>query len=483
MELGVGRIVLAMIAICLWPAVAISLFRTLPLRLATLWTILGGQLLLPVGAAIKFEMIPQFDKMSVPNLCAFIGCLILARGRKKIAASIGLTELLMAVFVIGPAITSELNGDVIIIGDRVLPGVGIYDGISTVETSLISLMPFFLGRRYLRGAADNLAILEVIVVAGLMYSIPLLFEIRFSPQLHYWVYGYYPTDFIQQMREGGYRPMVFMGHGLLAAFFVMTVAVSAAALWRIRVQIFKLPPAGVTIYLSVLLFLCKTLGATVYGLIFVPLMRFANPRTLMRIAQILAVIALLYPTLRSFDVFPTKLLVSGASSVSVERAESLKFRFDNEDSLLKRASERLLFGWGRYGRSRVYAEWGQDISITDGHWVLTLGQFGVFGFLAEFGLLTIGILRASAALRFAKSESEKVCLAALAIIVSVNIVDLLPNSGLIPWTWLLAGALLGRVEALRATITQDVHRAEKPHLISLGAVPRIRKHKINPISR
>jgi hypothetical protein len=457
--------VLATLAICLWPAVAISFFRTLPLRLATLWTILGAQLLLPVGAAIKFEMVPQFDKTSVPNLCALIGCLIVFRGRQRLLASIGLAELLIAMFLISPAVTSELNGDAIIVGDRVLPGVGLYDAISTVESSIISLLPFFLGRRYLRGSADNLAILQVLVVAGLIYSLPSLFEVRFSPQLHYWVYGYYPTDFIQQMREGGFRPMVFMGHGLLAAFFAMTVTVAAASLWRIRVHIFTLPPAGVTIYLAMVLLLCKTLGATLYGLVLAPLVRFANPRTQMRIAQTLAIVALLYPVLRSFDVFPTKLLVSGASSISVDRGESLKFRFDNEDTLLERASERLLFGWGRYGRSRVYAEWGQDVSVTDGHWVLTLGQFGAFGFFAEFGLLTIGILRAAAALRFARSESEKVCLAALAIIVSVNIIDLLPNSGLIPWTWLLAGALLGRVEALRATASQNVRGAVKHQII------------------
>jgi hypothetical protein len=59
-------------------------------------------------------------------------------------------------------------------------------------------------------------------------------------------------------------------------------------------------------------------------------------------------------------------------------------------------------------------------------------------------------------------------LAALAIIVSVNIIDLLPNSGLIPWTWLLAGALLGRVEALRATASQNVRRAVK-HQTIIGA--------------
>ena len=41
-------------------------------------------------------------------------------------------------------------------------------------------------------------------------------------------------------------------------------------------------------------------------------------------------------------------------------------------------------------------------------------------------------------------------LSALSLIVAVNVVDLLPNSGLSPWTWLLAGSLLGRSEMILA---------------------------------
>ena len=49
-------------AFVLWPMVAFFLYLTRPANQATLWTILGGWLLLPAGVAIKFEMVPQFDK-------------------------------------------------------------------------------------------------------------------------------------------------------------------------------------------------------------------------------------------------------------------------------------------------------------------------------------------------------------------------------------------------------------------------------------
>jgi hypothetical protein len=222
-------------------------------------------------------------------------------------------------------------------------------------------------------------------------------------------------------------------------------------MWMMQTRINRLPSAGVTLYLSMILILCKSLGALAYGALLAPLVRFTKPRIQLRVALVLVSIALLYPLLRAGDVFPTKTFIEIANLVSADRASSLKFRFDNEEQLLERGSQRFLFGWGRWGRSRVYeVETGKDLSTTDGRWIITMGQFGFFGFLAEFGLLALSVFRAASALRFTQSVHEQVCLAALALIVAINIVDLLPNATFTPWTWLLAGALLGRAEALRS---------------------------------
>ena len=49
-------------------------------------------------------------------------------------------------------------------------------------------------------------------------------------------------------------------------------------------------------------------------------------------------------------------------------------------------------------------------------------------------------------------------LAALGLIVAVSAVELIPNSFLGPYNWLLAGALLGRAEALlRSRRTKAAH--------------------------
>ena len=257
------------------------------------------------------------------------------------------------------------------------------------------------------------------------------------------------------MRYGGFRPIVFMENGLVAAFFLMTATVAAAAFWRTRTRVQKFAPAAITAYLSAVLILCKSLGALVYGVALVPLVRLARPRLQLRVAMILAIFAVTYPLLRAADLVPTNYIVEAARSISEERADSLQFRFDHEQRLLERASQRILFGWGRCGRSRIYDEWGNDIGITDGRWTITLGQFGIFGFLAEFGLLALPVFRAASALRFAESERDSIFLAALALIVAINMIDLLPNASLSPWTWLLAGALLGRAETLRGAARQS----------------------------
>jgi hypothetical protein len=443
----------AMAALLMWPVVAIVLYHTRPVGQATLWTILGAYLLLPVGASIKFEMVPQFDKSSIASIAALVGCALVAGRLRWLGHGFGLVQLLVLALLVGPFVTSELNGDPVSIGGRILPGVGHYDALSAVVAQFLHVIPFFLGRQFLSGADDNEDVLRVLIIAGLCYSLPMLFEVRMSPQLHTWIYGYFPHSFLQQMREGGFRPVVFLGHGLLTAFFVMTAAVAAAAFWRTRTRVVRQPAAAVTAYLGGVLILCKTLGALLYGAALVLLVRFARPQLQLRVAVALVAIALLYPVLRAADLFPTGTLVELAGAIDADRAQSLKFRFDNEDILLERAWQRFTFGWGRFGRNRVYdAESGSDVSVTDGRWIIAMGQFGFIVFLAEFGLLALAVARAAQASKFAYDDSEQVMLGALALIVAINVVDLLPNASLSPWTWLLAGALLGRAETLRAGV-------------------------------
>src|ERR1700728_2813128 len=124
---SVGPNWFAYLALLGWPAVALFLYSRLSIARATLWTILGAYLLLPVHAEIKFAGVPAFDKYSIPNLAALICCALFAGRLPKISRGFGVAEVLIVGLLVGPFVTSMLNSDAIRIGATFLPGVGNYD--------------------------------------------------------------------------------------------------------------------------------------------------------------------------------------------------------------------------------------------------------------------------------------------------------------------------------------------------------------------
>jgi hypothetical protein len=438
----------AFVAILAWPIVAVAFYRFRSAVEATVWTILGSLLLLPSGFFIKLPTIPAIDKNSLPSICVVFGCYFLAPRRTGPNPSFGLVELLALMLIVGPVVTSLLNSDTIVIGDRVLPGVGYYDGISALLSQLLIFLPFLVGRRIFQYAEDTETTIRSLVVAGLLYSLPILLELRLSPQLSNWIYGFFPSAFDTEFRYGSYRSVVFMQNGLALAFFVTTSFLAAVAMWRANHRVLRLPRGGSPVYLGLIVILCKSAGALIYSIFAGFFVAFGKPKTQLRLAVLLAFIGLSYPLLRMWDVFPDKLVVQAASLFSENRAQSVQVRFDQERKLLDRASERFFFGWGRFGRNRVYDEWGNDTSITDGEWIEVIGSFGLIGFLAEFGLLAWPVFRASLAFKFVRTERDRIFLSVLALIVALEIIEQLPNSSVSSWSWLLAGSLLGRAEQL-----------------------------------
>jgi hypothetical protein len=434
----------APIALFSWPLIALALFARLPANRAIIWTILGALLVLPSVVSVKVEMIPTFDKTSIPNLC-LLGCVLFGGLSPRSKSHVGIADALAILYILSPVLTSLNNTDPIPFGNTILPGVGWYDGISAALSQLIFLVPFFVGRRFLASAADVYQLLRALSIAGLVYSVPMLFEIRMSPQLSTWIYGYFPSSFAVEMRYGGFRPVVFMRNGLAAAFFLMTSSLATLALYKANPR--SNFNAGLGIFLGLVVLLCKSAGALVYELVGAIVIRFFKPRTAARLGVLLASIALAYPLLRAADLFPDQTLIEVSRAINADRAKSLDFRFTQENELLNHAWQRIVFGWGRYGRNRLYDEYsGGDTSTTDGQWIITIGQFGIIGFLAEFGLLIYPVYKTSTALRYVRDEKERILLSALLLIHALTVVEQLPNASISSWTWLIAGCLLGRAE-------------------------------------
>lgn len=436
---------IAYAALLTWPAVALALFRTLPKTHAVIWTLLGGYLFLPVATALDAPVLPPIDKATVPALSALAICVLAGNtrhGPSWLPDSLA-AKTLLALFLLVPFATSLLNSTSVLAGGRELPGLTLYDGASLSLEHLMAVLPLLIGRRYLASASAHRAILTALAFGAVAYSLPILIEIRLSPQLHNWLYGFFPHSFGQQIRSGGFRPVVFLGHGILVAGFVAMGFVAVLALWRGTSGRRRRMWALVATCFALLLVLCKTLGALVLGLVGGALVAMGG-RGMVRLALLcLTVPVLIYPALRATDTVPVSAVVTVVEQIRPDRAQSLQYRLDNEDILLDRAERRPVFGWGGWDRNRVFDAWGNDITTTDGRWIITLGRFGWAGYAGEFGLLTLGVMLLAGPL----GRSLPSATGALAVVMGINLVDLVPNASLTPLTWLIAGALLGAAEA------------------------------------
>lgn len=285
-----------------------------------------------------------------------------------------------------------------------------------------------------------------------------------SPQLHNWVYGYMPASFAQAKRPTGWgwRPMVFVGHGLALASFIAISAVAVAALWRQKVRIKGIPLAYAVPWIYLVLLMCQSVAAIVYATVAMPLVAFAKPRWNRMLLAGLVAVVLTYPALRAADLFPTETLVSTAAAFHEGRSRSLDFRFRNEDLLLERARERLWFGWGGHGRERIYDERGRSETVSDGYWVITFGQTGVVGFVCAFGMILLPPVVAIHALRGRRASGDSLTVVGVSWILVLSAVDLLPNGFLNARTLFIGGALLGAVGGWKEARPRTGHADRKP---------------------
>lgn len=444
----------SMIAVLCWPLVVLWLFANRAPAVAVTASILGGYLLLPGNYSIELPGIPSLSKHTIPALAAAIGALVMIRGRRLQMLAPGMklpgfwprsriVRVLVTLMMMGAVATVLTNGDVARYGPKVLPALRPYDAASFLGITLFSLTPFLLARKYLAHPGAQKTLLIGLALAGIGYSLPALYEVRVSPQLSRMVYGYFPHDWVQHLRGGGYRPVVFLHHGLWLAIFFCGSFLAAIALWRSSLGGMRTRWLMTAIWLFLTLVLSKGVGALAIGLFLGAIILLLPIRLQVISAAILAGSLLIYPMLRGADLIPIETALNLAGQYDTDREASLRFRLMNEEMLLAKANERPAFGWGGWGRNRVFDEQGHDLSITDGYWIILIGTRGWVGYLAEFGLLLMPMI-------FLGFRWRQLALtpatAGLSLVLIANTIDMIPNATLTPVTWLLAGALAGRLE-------------------------------------
>lgn len=450
----------AYLMLLIWPFVCLVLFRTQSVERAIVWSILGGYLLLPPLAEFNLPLVPGMDKVSIPNL-SVLAILVLATAHRVRLMPEGRIARGLVILLVFSAIPTVLtnrepilfevlrDADPILFLVDALPGQSVRDIGSVLIGQILTVVPFLIARQFLRTDEGLREILLALMVAAIVYSIPSLIEIRFSPQMNVWVYGFFQHSFEQTMRAGGFRPIVFLPHGLWLALFVCTAAMSAAALARVTPRVHRWKAVLWTLYLVVFLVLCKSAASMAYGMLLVPVVYFAPRRWMILLATVFALIAVTYPMLRNLGVIPTDAIVAKVEEVNPARAQSLGYRFNNETQLLVRAAQKPAFGWSGWGRSLVRdAEDGEILTIPDGRWIIVFGSFGWLGYIAEFGLLAFPLLLLGVYVMRNRTADLSPYIGAVALILGITLMDMLLNATLTPFTWLTAGAVLGYTERL-----------------------------------
>ena len=355
------------IALLGWIPVCLLLFMALPPRRAVVVAVVGGWLLLP-PTGIGLPGLPDYDKVMATMAGISLATLIFQPNR-LIAFRPRWFDLPALLWCLCATISSLAND------------LGLYDGLSAAFSSFDPWgLPYLIGRLYL-GDREGMRELAIgIAIGGIILVLPCLFEMRMSPILQSKVYG---IGRYEGTRFGSWRPFVFFSTGLELGMWMTASSLAAVWLWlsgafrqpRLRPLAWCLP------ILLITTFFCRATGAFILLIVGLTTLWLCTRFGSKLLFCALLLVPPLYYAVRIPDLWTGNELVTFVETyINKERAGSLAFRFEKESLLTNRAMLQPVWGWGRWGRSRVVDEQsGRDIAPTDGLWVIYLGCYGCVG--------------------------------------------------------------------------------------------------------
>jgi hypothetical protein len=447
-----------------------ALFSFMPPRRAAIAGYIGAWLFLP-QASVPVLGYPDLTKSTAASLGILLGILFFDAGRLVRFRPHWID--IPAIVLICVPMAASLSND-----------LGAYDGASACLAQFVNWgLPYFIGRLYIDSFPAMRDLALGIFIGGLIYVPLCLIEVRMSPQLHRWVYGYHQHEFIQTIRGDSYRPMVFMQHGLMVAMWMASATIVAFWLWlsgSVR-KIFGLPTSVFAFVFLGVTVLCKSFGALGLLLLALPaLWLSARLRTVWIILLIVALPAV-YMYLRVNDMWDGESVAELIERISPDRADSLRYRLNAEAIMTDKAMEQQWFGWGGWGRSLVYNEWGRAVAETDGLWIITLGTTGLVGLAALTAVVCLPVLLFTLRVRPLWWSMPAVAPAAvLAMLLLMHSIDNLVNAMVNPTYIMIAGGLgtlflavrKARMMApVRAEMMQRMRAMAEAHAARVGEPP------------
>jgi hypothetical protein len=425
---------LARLALSGWIPLVLASFLFLRPRVAVIAAMAAGSLLLPVFS-IPIPGPLEFGKAEV--ICAAVLLGIICFDPRRL---LEYWPDPIDVFVLGWIVCGALSS--------LTNDLGTYDAVSVLlSRTLLWGVPYLVGVLYLGTRAGLCSMLWVLFLSGLCYVPFCLFEVRMSPQLHNLVYGASQHAFDQTIRGGGYRPMVFMSHGLELSLWMGAATIAGCALWMTSrtKRLLGLSLWPLVLAVGVTLVLCKSTGAIALTSIGILLLWWVGGSWL-RMAVLLGIPV--YLAIRLFgDGQLENLLFQLSLLISDDRGASLKFRFDNEAILLERAWQHPWLGAGGWSFGAITdPETGDPVPVTtDSFWIIALATTGFLGLFSLVGIFWWSLLRFEfAALRDRLQPTVE--LTAAAVITLMLLIDSLINA-FVPPLYVAIAAGLSRAVA------------------------------------
>ncbi|MBW4467709.1 MAG: O-antigen ligase domain-containing protein [Pegethrix bostrychoides GSE-TBD4-15B] len=420
-----------------WIPVVLYLFSKLPARQAVVSSFLGAWLFLP-QAVLELNGIPDYTKISATCYGILLATSIFDVGRFK-AFKLGWLDLPMLIWCLCPIVTSLANG------------LGPYDGFSiSLDQTMTWGVPYFLGRIYLSSLMGLRHLAIGIFIGGLVYVPLCLFEVRLSPQLHRIVYGAFAgAGFDQTIRLNGFRPTVFMNHGLTVAAFMMAATLIGLWLWHTGAvkQVWNIPMGWLVAALFFTFLLTRSTGALAIFFIGIVFLFVAKQfRTALPIYLMVAAIGIyLYVNAGTTTYSSDQLLEALAPFFPADRLDSLAFRFNNEEVLVDHARQQFWLGWGGWNRSRVFLPGTDKLAIQDSLWVLSFGVFGAVGLISLFSAMLLPVVTLFWSRYPARTwtNPQVAPAVAVAIMIVLYMVDCLSNAMINPIYILACGGVAG----------------------------------------
>lgn len=437
---------IALLALLGWVPAVIALFAMLPPRRAVIAAFLGGWMFLPL-ITIQLTGIPDITKVSVTSGSVFLAVAVFDGGR-LFSFRPRWFDLPILVWVIVPFISSVAN-------DR-----GMWDGASRMLTAILFWgIPYLMGRLYFTDLPAIRDLAMGFLIAGCIYAPLIVWEVRMSPQLHKQFYGTVASGMLRGSSLGipGYRPNVFIGHGLAVSMFMLMCTLSAFWLWKTKaVQAVWGFPIGLLAFgLYGTTILCKVLGT----LMVMHIAIFALCATKWLRTSIIVGLLILAPVgymvARTTGMFTGDTMLDFVAMIEPVRAESLQFRLDAEYGIIRNAMERPWFGYGSdpMWRARLVDDpraAAKPNVITDGMWIIALGQGGVFALAAMAAVMLLPALLVWRRMPVPFWEHPAFApIIALTMLLICFMIDSLFNANANMLTLLCAGAVSSMAAALR----------------------------------